>query len=63
MTGQQESDMPRVVSSPFSTLVQVVDGRVTHRQFLEESYATASSFRKDGSWTVQTEPDAEPFEV
>ena len=53
----------KVVSSPFSMLVKVVDGKVTYLQFLEDSYATASSFRKSGSWTVQTEPGAEPFEV
>jgi uncharacterized protein len=53
----------RVVSSPFSILVKVVDGKVTYLQFLEDSYATAASFRKNGSWTVQTEPGAEPFEV
>jgi uncharacterized protein len=32
-------------------------------QFLEDTYATASSFRKDGSWTIQTEPGAKPFVV
>jgi ketosteroid isomerase-like protein len=53
----------KVVSSPFSILVKVVDSKVTYLQFLEDSYATASSFRKGGSWTVQTEPGAEPFEV
>jgi uncharacterized protein len=53
----------KVVSSPFSILVKVVDGKVTYLQFLEDSYATASSFRNSGSWTVQTEPGAEPFEV
>ena len=53
----------KVVSSPFAILVKVVDGRVTYLQFLEDSYATAASFRKDGSWTVQPELDAEPFEV
>jgi uncharacterized protein len=53
----------KVVSSPFSILVKVVDGKVTYLQFLEDSYATASSFRKNGSWTVQTEPGAEPFQV
>jgi hypothetical protein len=51
------------VSSPFSILVKVVDGKVAYLQFLEDSYATAASFRKDGSWTVQPEADAEPFEV
>ena len=53
----------KVVSSPFSILVKVVDGKVTYLQFLEDSYATASSFRKRGSWTIQTDPGAEPFEV
>ena len=52
-----------VVSSPFSILVKVVDGKVTYLQFLEDSYATAASFRSGGSWTVQTEPDTEPFQV
>ena len=51
------------MSSPFSILVKVVDGQVTYAQFLEDSYATAASFRKHGSWVVQTEASAEPFEV
>src|SRR5580704_12136092 len=53
----------RVVSSPFSIHVKVVDGKVTLLQCQEDTYATAASFRKSGSWTVQTEPDAEPFVV
>jgi hypothetical protein len=32
-------------------------------QFLEDSYATAASFRSGGCWTVQTEPGAEPFQA
>jgi uncharacterized protein len=55
--------LSKVVSSPFSILVKVVNGQVTFLQFQEDSYATAGSFRKDGSWTVQTEPDAAPFQV
>jgi ketosteroid isomerase-like protein len=53
----------KVVSSPFSIFLKVVDGQVTYLQFLEDSYATASSFRKSGSWTIQTEPNAESIEV
>ena len=53
----------KVVSSPFSILVKVVDGMVTYVQYLEDSYATAASFRQDGSWTVRTEPAAQPFRV
>jgi uncharacterized protein len=59
----RSNSLGKVVTSPFSILVKVVDGKVTYVQFLEDTYATAASFRKDGSWTVQTEPDALPFEV
>ena len=59
----RSKSLAKVVSSPFSILVKVVDGKVTYLQFLEDSYATAASFRKDGSWTVQTEAGAEPFQV
>jgi ketosteroid isomerase-like protein len=59
----RSNSLGKVVSSPFSMLLKVVHGKITYLQFLEDSYATAASFRKDGSWTVQTEPGAEPFEV
>jgi uncharacterized protein len=59
----RSNSLGKVVSSPFSILVKVVDGHVTYLQFLEDSYATAASFRCGGSWTVQTEPGAEPFQV
>jgi hypothetical protein len=55
--------LSKVVSSPFSIHVKVVNGQVVSLQFQEDSYATAASFRKEGSWTVQTEPDAAPFQV
>jgi hypothetical protein len=53
----------KIVSSPFSIHVKVVDEQVTYLQFQEDTYATAESFRREGSWTVQTEPDAAPFTV
>jgi uncharacterized protein len=53
----------KVVSSPFAILIKVADGKVTYLQFLEDTYATAASFRESGSWIVKTEPDGEPFEV
>src|SRR6202012_5134613 len=53
----------KVVTSPFSILVKVVEGMVTYVQYLEDSYATAASFRSGGAWTVQTEPGTDPFRV
>jgi uncharacterized protein len=59
----KSKSLAKVVTSPFAILVKVVDGKVTYVQFLEDTYATACSFRKDGTWTVQTEANAEPFQV
>jgi hypothetical protein len=59
----KSNSLGKVVLSPFSILAKVVNGKVTYLQFLEDSYATAASFRKEGSWIVQTEPGAEPFQV
>jgi uncharacterized protein len=35
----KSNSLGKVVSSPFSILVKVVDGKVTYLQFLEDSYA------------------------
>ena len=59
----KSKSLGKVVSSPFAILSKVIDGKVTYLQYLEDSYATAASFRKDGSWTIQTEPGSEPFPV
>jgi ketosteroid isomerase-like protein len=53
----------KVVRSPFAILVKTAGGKVTYLEFLEDTYATAASFRKSGSWTVQTQVGAEPFKV
>jgi hypothetical protein len=49
----------KAVSSPFSLLMNVPDGKSPTRN----SPRTAANFCKDGSWTVHTEPGAEPFQV
>ena len=59
----KSNSLAKAVSSPFSILVKVVDGKITYLQFLEDSYATAASFRAGGSWAVQTQPGTELFQV
>lgn len=49
--------------SPFSIHAKVKDGKIIYFQFMEDTYASASSFRKSGSWTVQPDPSAPAFEV
>lgn len=52
-----------VFTSPFSIHAQVRDGQMTYFQFMEDTYASASSFRQSGSWTMNTPADAAPFTV
>lgn len=40
-------------TSPFSVKAKVSDGRIAYLQFMEDTYASARSFRKSGSWEVQ----------
>ena len=53
----------RVFTSPFSVHAKVRDGKMVYFQFMEDTYASASSFRQSGSWTVKTPGDAGPFKV
>jgi uncharacterized protein len=51
------------VTSPFAVLAKVRDGKVTYTQFMEDSFATARSFRSGGTWTIQSNPDGSVIEV
>jgi Ketosteroid isomerase-related protein len=53
----------KVFTSPFSIHAKVRDGKMTYFQFMEDTYASASSFRTSGSWMVQTTKDSMPFKV
>ena len=53
----------KVFTSPFSVHAKVRDGKMTYFQFMEDTYASASSFRQSGSWTVKTSTHAAPVTV
>jgi len=49
--------LARRVTSPFAVFARVVDGRCVYMQFMEDTLATAASFRKGGAWTFHSDPD------
>jgi hypothetical protein len=51
------------VTSPFAVLARVENGKVVYTQFMEDSFATARSFRSGGTWTIQSNPDESVIEV
>ena len=47
----------KAVTSPFAILARVADGRVTYMQFMEDTFATASTFRAGGEAVFRADPD------
>jgi ketosteroid isomerase-like protein len=52
-----------VFTSPFAIHAKVRDGKMVYFQFMEDTYASASSFRQSGSWIVKTTKDKPAYEV
>jgi ketosteroid isomerase-like protein len=50
-------------TSPFSVLAKVENGQIVYFQFMEDTYASAKSFRQSGQWTIKATKDSEPFLV
>lgn len=50
-------------TSPFSIHAKVQNGQIVYFQFMEDTYASAASFRQSGSWKVKTDPSLPAFEV
>lgn len=52
------------VASPFAIIAKVHNGKIIYFQFMEDTYASAASFRTSGKWTIQQkEGEANKFEV
>lgn len=46
----------KTITSPFSIWCKVIDGKVTYMQFMEDTFATSSSFRSGGTWMFRSNP-------
>ena len=53
----------KTVTSPFAVFRRVRDGKITYAQFMEDSFATARSFRSGGTWAISANPDGSTVEV
>lgn len=51
------------VTSSIAIMAEVVDEKVTYMRFMEDTFATARSFRSGGTWTIQSNPDGTTIEV
>ena len=53
----------KTVTSPLAIFCKVRDGKVTYMQFMEDTFATAASFRSGGSWRFRSDPDGGEVEI
>lgn len=47
----------KTFTSPFSIKAKVQNGLITYFQFMEDTYASAASFRVAGEWIIQQDAD------
>ncbi|KAI9822703.1 MAG: hypothetical protein M1827_000422 [Pycnora praestabilis] len=47
----------KAATSPFSIWCVVKEGKITYMQFMEDTFATSSTFRSGGHWTFRANPD------
>ena len=55
--------LAKTVISPFAVYAKVADGKIVYAQLMEDSFATARSFRSGGTWTISSDPDGHTIEV
>jgi len=54
----------QAAESPFVVFAKVEGGRITYFQYMEDTFATARTFREDGNWTIRADPTAtDPIQV
>jgi hypothetical protein len=57
------SVLGKMVTSPFACYAKVKDGLCTYLQFMEDTFATSSSFRSGGAWNIRSNPNGEEISV
>jgi hypothetical protein len=54
----------KAATSVFAVFAKVRDDRISYFLFMEDTFATALTFRSGGAWRIEADPDAaEPIEV
>jgi PAS domain S-box-containing protein len=53
----------KTVESPFSILSRVRDGKIVYFQFMEDTFATAASFKSGGSSRFHSDPNGKEIEI
>ncbi|WP_321968060.1 nuclear transport factor 2 family protein [Burkholderia cepacia] len=55
--------MGKTVTSPLSILARVKNGKISFMQFMEDTFATARSFRESGTYRIAANPDGSKIDI
>ena len=55
--------LSHVVASPFAVLAKCQEGRCHYLQFMEDTFATAASFKSGGSSIFHSDPNGKEIEI
>ncbi|WP_334150717.1 nuclear transport factor 2 family protein [Hyphomicrobium sp.] len=58
----RSATLGKAATSPFAIHAKVVDEKIIYLQCMEDTYATASTFRVRGSWYVHSDPEGKGFD-
>jgi ketosteroid isomerase-like protein len=50
--------LDQAATSPFVVFARIADDRITFFQYMEDTFATARTFLRGGSWTIDADPAA-----
>lgn len=59
----RSNSLGKTVTSPFSIHAKVRSGKIVYFQFMEDTFATARSFSRKGTWTIEVGGNRPEFEV
>jgi hypothetical protein len=59
----KSNTLGKVATSPFSILAKVRSGKIVYFQFMEDTFATAATFRISWHWKMHADPKGEAFEL
>ena len=54
----RSTTLDRAATSPFAIFAEVRDSQIRHMRFLEDTFATAQTFRTGGTATYRSDPDS-----
>lgn len=59
----RSNTLAKTATSPFSAWAKVKNGKIVYFQYMEDTYATAETFKAGGSWRIHSDPEGKPFEI